>query len=156
MFEHVGRHLHRNFFRAVRALLAPGGIAVLNTITTRFDEPVDAWVDRYIFPGGYLPTVARIERLLAEEGLWSMDRENLWRHYGRTCAIWRERHRAHREQIVAMYDERFYRIRDFWLAGSKAGFDYGDLGLSQLVFTYGKPTEWSWARRSLDDVSMPA
>ena len=146
MFEHVGRHLHRNYFAAVARLLAPDGIAVLNSITTQRDQPVDAWVDRYVFPGGHLPTVERIERLLAETGLWSVDRENLWQHYARTIELWRERHRAHRAEIVAMFDERFYRTRDLWLAGSKAGFDYGALGLTQLVFTNGKPSSWPWTR----------
>lgn len=146
MFEHVGRHLHRNYFRAVSRLLVPDGIAVLNTITTQRDQPVDGWVDRYVFPGGHLPTVDRLERLLAEEGLWSVDRENLWQHYARTVELWRERHRAHRAEIVAMFDERFYRIRDLWLAASKAGFDYGELGLTQLVFTNGKPPSWPWTR----------
>ncbi|WP_310963444.1 cyclopropane-fatty-acyl-phospholipid synthase family protein [Nocardioides terrisoli] len=146
MFEHVGRRLHPVFFAAVRDLLVTHGIAVMNTITDQRDQQVDAWVDRYVFPGGHLPTVARIERLLAASGLWSVDRENLWRHYGRTVGLWRERHRAHRAEIVAMYDERFYRIRDLWLAGSKAGFDYGSLGLTQLVFTKGKPADWPWVR----------
>lgn len=150
MFEHVGRHLHRNYFQAVARLLRPGGIGVLNTITTQRDQPVDAWVDRYVFPGGHLPTVARIERLLAEEGLWSVDRENLWQHYARTVELWRQRHRAHRAEVVAMFDERFYRQRDLWLAGSKAGFDYGALGLTQLVFTNGKPASWPWTRPRLE------
>ncbi len=149
MFEHVGRRLHGNFFQVVHRLLAPSGVAVLHVITNQRMQGNDAWVDRHIFPGGFLPTVAEIEGLLAAEGLWSIDRENLWHHYARTLAIWRRNHRRHRDRIIEMFDEQFYRARDLWLAGSKAGFDYGTLGLSQFVFTPGKPTDWPLTRRGL-------
>ncbi len=149
MFEHVGRHLHRNYFRVLRRMLDPSGVAVLHVITNQRMQANDAWVDRHIFPGGYLPTVAEIERLLAAEGLWSIDRENLWHHYARTLSIWRRNHREHRDQIIEMFDEQFYRARDLWLAGSKAGFDYGTLGLSQFVFTAGKPADWPLTRREM-------
>jgi len=149
MFEHVGREGHRTFFDVVDRLLVPDGVGVLHTITNQRLQAGDAWVDRYIFPGGFLPTVAEIEGMLAEQGLWSIDRENLWANYARTLACWRERHRANREAIVTMFDEQFYRTRDLWLAGSKAGFDYGTLGLAQFVFTKGKPSDWPMTRRYL-------
>lgn len=149
MFEHVGRALHRNFFDVVDRLLTPGGVGVLHTITNQLLQTTDAWVDRHIFPGGYLPTVAEIEGLLARQDLWSIDRENLWHHYARTLTRWRDNHRANREAITAMFDEEFYRTRDLWLAGSKAGFHYGTLGLSQFIFTRGKPSGWPLTRRDL-------
>ncbi|MGH3444029.1 MAG: class I SAM-dependent methyltransferase, partial [Nocardioidaceae bacterium] len=149
MFEHVGRDLHRNFFEIVDRLLTPGGVGVLTNITDQMLQNNDAWVDRYIFPGGYLPTVAEIEGLLAHQGLWSIDRENLWHQYARTLSCWRANHRANREQIIEMFDEEFYRMRDLWLAGSKAGFDYGTLGLAQFVFTKDKPSDWPLTRRGL-------
>ena len=155
MFEHVGRRGHPGFFDVVDRLLVPGGVGVLHTITNQRLQANDAWVDRYIFPGGYLPTVAEIERLLAERGLWSVDRENLWANYARTLACWRERHRAGREAIVAMFDEQFYRMRDLWLAGSKAGFDYGTLGLAQFIFTRGKTAGWPLTRRYLYPEANP-
>lgn len=149
MFEHVGRRLHRNYFQVLRGLLAPGGIGMLHAITNQMHQGNDAWTDRHIFPGGYLPTVQGVEGLLADEGLWSIDRENLWQHYVRTLSAWRRNHRANRKAIVEMFDEQFYRTRDLWLAGSKAGFDYGTLGLAQFVFTNGKPTDWPLTRRGL-------
>lgn len=142
MFEHVGLKLHPTFFDVVSGLLAPDGVAVLNTITNQQHQHTDAWVDQHIFPGGYLPTVAEVERLLARRGLWSISRENLWQHYAHTLSCWRSNHRRNKERIVAMYDERFYRTRDLWLAGSKAGFDYGTLGLAQFTFSQGKPVRW--------------
>ncbi len=149
MFEHVGRRLHRNYFQVLHRLLAPSGVALLHAITDQRLQGNDAWVDRHIFPGGFLPTVPEVEGLLAQEGFWSIDRENLWRHYAKTLDIWRTNHRRHRDRIIEMFDEEFYRSRDLWLAGSKAGFDYGTLGLAQFVFTEGKPADWPLTRRDI-------
>ena len=149
MFEHAGRAGQAHYVRALDALLVPGGVSVLHTITDQRDEPIDAFTDRHIFPGGRLPTVARIEGLLAERELWSLDRENLWQHYAATLAAWRAQHRRHHRQVVAMFDEPFYRTRDLWLAASQAGFAHGDLGLSQFVISKGKPVDWPLTRRHL-------
>lgn len=144
MFEHVGRGNRDQYFRKVAELLVYGGVSLLHTITQQRSRPVDAWVDKYIFPGGYLPTVAEIEDGLASHGLWSVDRENLWQHYAETLRMWRDAHRKNRARIVEMFDEAFYRMRDFWLAGSEGGFRYGQLGLTQVVFTKGKPADGEW------------
>lgn len=146
MFEHVGRGNRNQYFAAVKRLLVPGGVSVLHTITQQQPRPVDAWIDRYIFPGGYLPLVAEIEEGLARHGLWSVDRENLWWHYAETLRLWREDHRRSREAIIDTFDERFYRMRDLWLAGSEAGFRHGQLGLTQVVFVNGKPDDGTWPR----------
>lgn len=146
MFEHVGRHNHGKYFAKIAELLADDGVSVLHTITQQLPRPTDAWVDKYVFPGGYLPTVAEIENGLAKYGLWSVDRENLWWHYARTLELWRDRHRENREEIIEMFDEWFYRMRDFWLAGSEGGFRYGGLGLTQIIFSKGKPQEWPLTR----------
>lgn len=144
MFEHVGRDNGDQYFSKVAELLVPGGVSVLHTITQQQPRPTNSWIDRYVFPGGYLPTVAEIETGLATHGLWSVDRENLWWHYAETLRHWRIAHRAHRDKIVEMFDERFYLLRDFWLAGSEANFRYGQLGLTQVVFTKGKPADGTW------------
>lgn len=149
MFEHVGRRGQARYVRVLDELLVEGGVSVLSTITDQRDEALDAWTDRHVFPGGHLPTVSEIEHHLASRELWSLDRENLWHHYATTLGRWREEHRRHREQIVSMFDERFYRTRDLWLAASQAGFAHGDLGLSQFVITKGKPEQWPLTRRDL-------
>jgi cyclopropane-fatty-acyl-phospholipid synthase len=149
MFEHVGRHGQRTYFGALGRLLAPGGVSVLHTITDQRDEAFDAWADAHVFPGGHLPTVGEIETRLAEHGFWSVDRENLWQHYARTCGMWRANHRAHKAEIVALTDERFYREPDLWLAGSESGFARGDLGLNQFVLVRGKPDRWPLTREYL-------
>lgn len=149
MFEHVGRGQHGRYFDAVQKLLNNGGVSVLQTITQQASKRLNPWIDRYIFPGAYLPTISEIERGLACHQLWSIERENLWRHYALTLERWRHAHRANRQKIVAMFDEQFYRIRDFWLAGSQAAFTTGDLGLAQIVFTKDKPPQWPLTRRYL-------
>ncbi len=144
MFEHVGRGNGDQYFSKVAELLKPGGVSVLHTITQQQDRPTNAWIDKYVFPGGYLPTVAELETGLARRGLWSVDRENLWWHYAETLRHWRVAHRAHRQEIVDMFDESFYLLRDFWLAGSEGNFRFGQLGLTQVVFTKGKPQDGNW------------
>lgn len=149
MFEHVGKGNSGQYFSKVAELLVDGGVSVLHTITQQFPRPIDAWIDKYVFPGGYLPTVAEIEEGLASHGLWSTDRENLWWHYANTLRLWREKHQENRERIIDMFDEPFYRMRDFWLAGSEGGFRHGQLGLTQVVFTKGKPDGWPLTRAHL-------
>lgn len=144
MFEHVGRHNHATYFKKVRELLAEDGLSLLHTITSERGGPNDPWIDRYIFPGGYLPTVSRIERYLEAESLWSIDRENLWQHYAMTLHEWARRHAKNRQKIITMYDEVFYRMRELWLAGSEAAFAHGDIGLAQIVFTKHKPAVGVW------------
>lgn len=146
MFEHVGRGQHATYFEKVIDLLSPGGVSLLHTITAEHDQPIDAWIDKYIFPGGHLPTVAGIEEQLAQHDLWSIDRENLWQHYAMTLNHWAKAHKTNRKQIIDMYDETFYRMREFWLHGSEGAFRWGDLGLAQVVFTKGKPGDWPLTR----------
>lgn len=156
MFEHVGKDNYGQYFGKVNELLVPGGVSVLHTITQQRPRPTDAWVDKYIFPGGYLPTVSEIEKQLEKHSFHSVHREDLAQHYAKTLDLWRERHRECKAKIVAMFNgkfddlsgEEFYRMRDFWLAGSAGGFRYGKLGLGQFVFTKGKvqnsPLTWDF------------
>jgi cyclopropane-fatty-acyl-phospholipid synthase len=128
----------------LRGLLKDDGLSVLHTITARNDIPTSPWIDKYIFPGGYLPTIYIIEKLLADYKFLSIDRENLWQHYAMTLDIWRQRHTAHRSEIIDMFDETFYRMQDFWLAGSAATFRYSGTGINQFVFTKNKPPFKDW------------
>ncbi|MBW3568908.1 cyclopropane-fatty-acyl-phospholipid synthase family protein [Candidatus Parcubacteria bacterium] len=144
MFEHVGQQNHASYFQKIRQLLKDEGISVLHTITARNEQATSPWIDKYIFPGGYLPTVDMIEKLLSDYKFFSIDRENLWQHYAMTLDIWRARHRAHRSQIIEMFDENFYRMQDFWLAGSAAAFRYSGTSINQFIFTKHKPSFKTW------------
>ena len=135
MFEHVGRPQFANFFEACANLLDDDGVMLVHTIG-RFGGPgtTDAFTRKYIFPGGYIPALS--ETLAASEKyrLIHTDIETWRLHYARTLRAWYAKCEANREQIVAMYDERFYRMWTFYLAGATAAFEWGGMGNYQIQF----------------------
>jgi cyclopropane-fatty-acyl-phospholipid synthase len=137
MYEHVGRRNHKAYFSALNRLLKPGGISVLHTITNEIETSMDPWIDKYIFPGGYIPSMRETISHLPEHGFRLLDYENLRVHYANTTEEWLRRFDAHKNDVIAMYDEQFYRMWRLYLGGSSSGFRYGDLSLTQIVMTKG-------------------
>jgi cyclopropane-fatty-acyl-phospholipid synthase len=133
MFEHVGPPHYRAFFARCRALLAPDGVMLLHTIG-RMDgpAPTDAWLTRYIFPGGYVPALSEIAPAIEASFLWLTDLEVLRLHYARTTSLWYDRVTAAKDEIVALYDARFLRMWQFYLAGAVAAFRHD----GHLVFQF--------------------
>ena len=135
MFEHVGPSHYRAFLRKCRGLLTPDGVMLLHTIG-RMGKPgtTDDFTARYIFPGGYNPALSEIVR--ANEGLrmFITDIEVLRLHYAYTLDAWYDRVVAAKDAVVALYDERFYRMWTFYLAGAGAAFRYGGLVNYQVQF----------------------
>jgi cyclopropane-fatty-acyl-phospholipid synthase len=135
MFEHVGQPHFETFFRACADLMKPEGVMLIHTIG-RFGGPgaTDPFTRKYIFPGGYIPALS--ETLAASEKcrLMASDVETLRVHYARTLKHWYDRTVAKREDIVAMYDERFFRMWTFYLAGAGAAFDWGGMGNYQIQY----------------------
>src|SRR5690606_26723540 len=125
MFEHVGPAHYRTFFRKCRELLTPEGVMLLHTIG-RAGAPgtTDAFTAKYIFPGGYIPALSEILR--GHEGLryFLTDVEVLRLHYGHTLLHWYQRAMAARDQIVGLYDERFFAMWTYYLAGSLVSFEH--------------------------------
>ena len=123
MFEHVGVGHYKAFFETVRNALKPDGIALIHSIG-RSDEPgtTNPWMNKYIFPGGYSPALSEVFSAVQQTGLWVTDCEILRLHYARTIAIWRERFAEHRAEAVAMYDERFARMFEFYLVAAELAF----------------------------------
>ncbi len=123
MFEHVGwRHYHE-FFTKLRDLLADDGVAVLHTIAYIGEPfPTNPWLDKYIFPGGYVPSLSEILKVTEQVGLWVTDVEVLRLHYAETLRHWRDRLMANRDEIAALYDERFCRMWEYYLAGCEVAF----------------------------------
>ena len=123
MFEHVGVPQYPDFFRKVRALLAEDGVALLHSIG-RMDGPhvTNPWIRKYIFPGGYSPALSEVVPVVEQAKLWITDIEILRLHYAETLRAWRQRFNANRERIRAIYDERFCRMWEFYLAGSEVAF----------------------------------
>src|SRR5207245_1520669 len=96
MFEHVGRGNHKQYYKALQQMLQPGGVSVLHTITSEVEEPNDPWIDKYIFPGGYIPSTREIIAALPNYNLRVADMENLRLHYAMTLEEWQRRYHNHR------------------------------------------------------------
>jgi cyclopropane-fatty-acyl-phospholipid synthase len=137
MFEHVGQKNQADYFKAVNTMLKPGAISVLHTITHEHETATEPWIDKYIFPGGYIPSIREVVSELPNHDFHLFDYENLRMHYAKTLDEWLRRYEAHKDKVLKMYDESFYRMWRLYLGSSSAAFRYGDLGLSQFVFTKG-------------------
>ena len=123
MFEHVGLAAYEEFFGAVRRQLKDDGVMVLHSIG-RSEGPgaTNPWIRKYIFPGGYIPSLSETTAAIERAGLYVTDIEILRLHYADTLKEWRRRFLAHRDEIKAIYDERFCRMWEFYLVGSEVAF----------------------------------
>ena len=128
MFEHVGVGHYREYFEKVSGLLEDDGIALIHTIG-RADGPgvANAWINKYIFPGGYVPALSEILPAIERAGLYVTDVEVLRLHYAETLKAWRQRLNTNRRRVAEIYDERFCRMWEFYLAGCEAAFRHGGL-----------------------------
>lgn len=133
MFEHVGRPQYARYFARLRELLAPGGTALLHTIGRHGPPGVtNAWIRRYIFPGGYIPATSEVLEPMQASGLRLTDLE-VWRqHYALTLAEWNRRFQLRRAEFASRLGERFCRMWEFYLQGSEASFHQGSLVVFQL------------------------
>jgi cyclopropane-fatty-acyl-phospholipid synthase len=136
MFEHVGVGHYREFFDKVEELLADDGVALLHTIG-RNGPPssTDPWIRKYIFPGGYIPALSEVMPHIERSGLMVADIEFLGRHYAETLRKWSERFQANRDRVKQIYDERFCRMWEFYLAGSEVAFRHMGMTVFQIQIT---------------------
>jgi cyclopropane-fatty-acyl-phospholipid synthase len=133
MFEHVGIGNYGNFFRKVSDLLDDNGVMVLHSIgRPKPSFGTNAFIEKYIFPGGYIPSVGEVVPPLEKAGLLVKDIEILPLHYAYTLRHWRERFVARKAEAVALYDEQFFRMWEFYLAGSEMGFRWDELFIFQI------------------------
>jgi cyclopropane-fatty-acyl-phospholipid synthase len=135
MFEHVGPPNYVKFFQKCRDLLADDGVMLLHTIG-RMSEPgtSDRFITKYIFPGGYSPSLSETITASEKTGLILSDVETLRLHYAYTLRHWYSRTMAARDEIVALYDERFFRMWQFYLAGAAVSFEHGIMCNFQMQF----------------------
>lgn len=133
MFEHVGFASYATFFRKCRALLAEDGVLLLHTIG-QSDGPdaADPWLRKYIFPGGYLPALSEMLPAIERAGLIVCDLEVLRLHYATTLRHWRDRFLARRVEAQALYDERFCRMWEYYLAMCEAAFRHQNVAVFQV------------------------
>jgi cyclopropane-fatty-acyl-phospholipid synthase len=137
MFEHVGQRDFATYFKSVARVLRPDGVAVIHSIG-RMDPPgtSDPWIDKYIFPGGYIPALSEVMAAVEKAGLWITDIEILRVHYAETLRLWQQRFQARREEAKKIYDERFCRMWEFYLATSEMSFRNGSLMVFQLQLAH--------------------
>ncbi|HEV2865082.1 MAG TPA: cyclopropane-fatty-acyl-phospholipid synthase family protein [Allosphingosinicella sp.] len=135
MFEHVGPPFYRAFFRKCRDLLAPDGVMVLHTMG-RMGKPgtTDRFIQKYIWPGGYIPALSEIVSASEPARLIMADCEALRLHYPPTVRHWYERFKAVKDEVIRRYDERFYRLWLFYLAAGLSMFSDGGMTVYQLQY----------------------
>jgi cyclopropane-fatty-acyl-phospholipid synthase len=135
MFEHVGPPHYRTFFAKCRELLTEDGVMLLHTIG-RMGGPgtTDAWTAKYIFPGGYNPALSEIIKASEQVKMIAADVETLRLHYAYTLEHWYKRVTERKAEIVALYDERFFRMWQFYLAGAWAAFRHGGMVNYQVQY----------------------
>jgi cyclopropane-fatty-acyl-phospholipid synthase len=136
MFEHVGRKFYKKFFKQIEKLLTDRGVSLIHTIGS-VNPPRDPhpWVTKYIFPGGYTPSLSEVTTPIEKAGLVVSDIEVLKLHYSHTLRHWKENCIKNKEQIIKMFDERFFRMWEFYLAGCEIAFKWGDQVVYQFQLT---------------------
>ena len=137
MFEHVGVTHYAEFFQQVARLLKPDGSMLLHSIG-RSDEPsvTNPFIRKYIFPGGYIPSLSEVLPHIERAGLMITDIEILRLHYAETLKAWREAFMAQRDKAKALYDERFCRMWEFYLAGSESAFRWQNMMVFQIQLAH--------------------
>jgi cyclopropane-fatty-acyl-phospholipid synthase len=136
MFEHVGRKFYKNFFKQVEKLLLNDGVSLIHTIGS-VNPPRDPhpWITKYIFPGGYTPSLSEVTAPIEKAGLIVSDIEVLKLHYSYTLRNWKENCIKNREKIVQMFDEKFFRMWEFYLTSCEMAFKWGDQVVYQFQLT---------------------
>ena len=133
MFEHVGRKFYNSFFEKISQLLNSKGVALLHTIGS-VDAPRDPqpWITKYIFPGGYTPSLSQIAGPIEKSGLIVSDLEVLKIHYAHTLRHWKERFTQNKDKVLDMFDEKFFRMYEFYLTSCEVAFKFGDQVVYQI------------------------
>ena len=133
MFEHVGKKFYKVFFESMNKLLKEDGIFLLHTIgVVDKPSPPNKFINRYIFPGGVCPSFSQIIKPIEQTGLIVADTETLIRHYDKTLENWLERFLAKRREVKDLFDDKFVKMWEFYLASCAAAFRYRDLAVFQL------------------------
>ena len=133
MLEHVGKKFYNKYFNSVSKFLNEDGVALIHTIgsvmTPRDPHP---WISKYIFPGGYTPSLSELTKPIEKSNLIIADMEVLRMHYSHTLRNWKNRFLGKKEEVLKTFDERFFRMWEFYLAGCEMAFKWGD----QVVFQF--------------------
>jgi len=133
MFEHVGRKYYKTYFNTISKLLKDKGVALIHTIgSTNPPRDPQPWITKYIFPGGYTPSLSELALPIENSGLIISDVEVLRMHYSHTLRHWKERFLSNKNLILEKFDEKFIRMWEFYLASCEMVFKWGDLVVYQM------------------------
>ena len=136
MFEHVGRKFYKTFFNKISEILKDDGVVLLHTIgsinSPRNPQP---WITKYIFPGGYTPSLSEVAGPIEKSGLIPSDIEILRMHYAHTLRNWKDRFIKNKQKVLKMFDERFFRMFEFYLSSCEMAFKHGDQVVYQIQLT---------------------
>lgn len=146
MIEHVGRDNYDLFLSSVNEVLQPKGLFLLHYISALKEYPGDAWIKKYIFPGGMVPSLREILHLCAEHGFYTLDVESLRRHYNKTLLHWDRNFNEHRKEIEKKMGLEFTRMWDLYLCGCAATFNNGVIDLHQILLSKGVNNELPMTR----------
>jgi cyclopropane-fatty-acyl-phospholipid synthase len=149
MLEHVGKGCYRQLGEVIRRCLRPEGLGLIHSIGRNQQAPPNAWLERRIFPGNYLPCLREIMDVLEPWDFSVLDVENLRLHYAQTLRHWLERFEKSVDRVRAMFDDQFVRTWRLYLAASLAGFTTGHIQLFQVVFAPGTSNAVPWTRADL-------
>lgn len=137
MVEHVGRDNYQLFIDCVKDALNDGGLFLLHFISALKEHPGDAWIKKYIFPGGMVPSLREMLSCMAEDNFHTIDVENLRLHYNKTLLCWQKNYEEHIEEARKMFDDRFLRMWNLYLSACAATFHNGIIDLHQILATKG-------------------
>lgn len=137
MFEHVGKENLATYMKKVHKLLVPGGLSMLHTITKPNENTVNSWIKKYIFPGGYIPSLRESIWLLPEYDFHVQHIESLRMHYALTLDKWYANFCKHIDKVEKMFDRRFVRMWRLYLQGCAASFRISGLNIHQILFSKG-------------------
>jgi len=146
MIEHVGKELLPEYFTKVKNLLDEDGISLLHCITGINGDGVNSWINKYIFPGGYIPTIKELITYMSDEEFYLLDVESLRRHYGRTLEHWSRNFENALPEVKKKYDDKFIRMWRLYLNGCAASFNSGNIDIHQFLFTKGVNNNLPWTR----------
>ncbi|MBK1971470.1 SAM-dependent methyltransferase [Campylobacter sp. TTU_617] len=135
MFEHVGKKNLDLYFTKVKQVLKPGGLFLLHSILSMFEGKTNAWIDKYIFPGGYLPSLREVISIMSEWDFHLLLAESLRLHYAKTLDIWAYNFNLVINQVRKKYDEEFIRMWNLYLRSCSAAFKVGSVDLFQFLIT---------------------
>ncbi|MBV7274821.1 class I SAM-dependent methyltransferase [Clostridiaceae bacterium UIB06] len=146
MVEHVGKKHLPEYFEAVNSLLNEKGVSMLHCITSLDEGGTNTWIDKYIFPGGYIPSVKELVYNMSNYKFYLNDLESLRRHYGKTLECWATNFENALPEIRKTKDETFIRMWRLYLNSCAASFNCGNIDLHQFLFVKGVNNELPWTR----------